>query len=107
MVPPIPAPVRRTAVEVMAVQLGGLGFLQSQVESAGWGQKMASSRPPAWAMALVIFSLMALRVSMSNSPRPTPDWFEATTTRQPDSLRRAMASSEPGIGFHSSGDLMN
>src|SRR5690606_37023512 len=50
---------------------------------------------------------MALSVSMPNRPRPTPDWLDATTTRQPHWLRRAMASSAPGMGFHSSGDLMN
>ncbi len=48
---------------------------------------------------------MALSVAMSNSPRARPDWLVATTVCQPAWLRRAIASSEPGIGTHSSGDL--
>src|SRR5450830_1376657 len=43
---------------------------------------------------------------MSNSWRAMPDWFDATTTRYPAWFRRAIASSEPGMGIHSSGDLM-
>jgi hypothetical protein len=36
-----------------------------------------------------------------------PDWLVATTTRKPAWFKRAMASRLPGIGRHSSGDLMN
>jgi hypothetical protein len=64
-------------------------------------------RPPSGASALYILSLMAFSVAMSSSPRPTPDWLEHTTTRYPEWVSRAIASRLPGIGFHSSGDLMN
>ena len=36
-----------------------------------------------------------------------PDWFVAMTTRKPAWFSRAIASRLPGIGRHSSGDLMN
>ena len=56
---------------------------------------------------LCIFSWIAFSVAMSNRPRPMPDWLVATTTRKPAWLSRAIASRLPGIGRHSSGDLMN
>src|SRR5512139_3468443 len=64
-------------------------------------------RPPACATALCILAWMALSVAISNSPRASPDWLVATTTRQPSRVSRAIASRLPGMGFHSSGDLMN
>jgi hypothetical protein len=62
----------------------GWGLRHWQRDSAAWGQKnTASMRPPARATCLCILAWMALRVAMSNRPRPTPDWLEATTTRNP------------------------
>ena len=60
----------------------GLGLRHSQSESPVCGQKnTASTRPPASASALCIFSWIAFSVAMSNRPRPMPDWLVATTTR--------------------------
>ena len=42
---------------------------------------------------------------MSNRPRPRPDWLVASTMCQPAWLSRAIASSAPGSGTHSSGEL--
>src|SRR3954466_394391 len=50
---------------------------------------------------------MALSELTSNSPRPRPDWLDAITQCQPAWFKRAIASSAPGSGSHSSGDLMN
>jgi hypothetical protein len=48
---------------------------------------------------------MAFKVATSKSPRPKPDWFDATTTRQPAWFIFAMASKARGKGRHSSGDF--
>jgi hypothetical protein len=39
---------------------------------------------------------------MFSRPRASPDWLVAMTVCQPAWLRRAIASSAPGIGTHSS-----
>ena len=62
-------------------------------------------RPPTAASMLCILACMALSEATSNRPRPRPDWLVATTTCQPAWLSRAMASSAPGNGSHSDGDL--
>src|SRR5688500_11634884 len=84
------------------------GLRQPQLSVLAWGQKnIASMRPPAWMTALHILSLIALNDTMSSKPRPMPDWLVATTTRYPACVRCAIASRLPGIGFHSSGVLIN
>ena len=86
----------------------GFGLRQRQSSSAVCGQKnTASMRPPCIASSFCILACMALSDTTSNSPRPSPDWLEATTTCQPAWFSRAMASSAPGSGSHSSGDLTN
>ena len=57
------------------------------------------------ASILCILACIALSEATSNRPRPRPDWFDATTTCQPAWLSRAIASSAPGSGVHSSGVL--
>ena len=62
-------------------------------------------RPPNAASSRFIRAWIAFSVAMSNRPRARPDWLVAITVCQPAWLRRAIASSEPGIGTHSAGDL--
>src|SRR4029078_12108585 len=50
---------------------------------------------------------MEISGAMSNRRRPSPDWLGATIPRNPAWLSREIASRLPGIGRHSSGDLMN
>src|SRR5690349_9327100 len=64
-------------------------------------------RPPYAASDLCILAWIALSEATSKRPRPSPDWLEATAMCQPAWLSRAIASSAPGSGIHSSGDLMN
>src|SRR4051812_9806212 len=64
-------------------------------------------RPPNAASDLCILAWMALSDPTSNRPRPSPDWLDATATCQPAWFSRAIASSAPGSGCHSSGVLMN
>src|SRR3954471_23081770 len=64
-------------------------------------------RPPCAESILCILACIALSEATSNRPRPRPDWFEAITVCQPAWFRRAIASSAPGSGCHSSGVLMN
>jgi hypothetical protein len=65
-----------------ACSMPGLGLRQSQLSALVCGQKkIASMRPPTWASAFSILSWIAISVSVSNRPRPTPDWLLATTTR--------------------------
>ena len=59
----------------------------------------------AWPAAGSSWRASALSEAMSNRPRPRPDWLVATTACQPAWLSRAIASSAPGSGTHSSGDL--
>src|SRR3569832_225015 len=63
-------------------------------------------RPPCAASSLCIFACIALSAAVSNRPRPRPDWFDAITVCHPAWFSRAIASSAPGKGGHSSGDLM-
>src|SRR4051794_37791385 len=62
-------------------------------------------RPPSSVRARFILAWIAFSVAMSNRPRASPDWLVATTVCQPAWFSRAIASSEPAIGTHSSGDL--
>ena len=57
-------------------------------------------------MALFILVWMALSTAMSSKPRPMPGWLLTITTRQPAWLSRATASSAPGSGTQSSGEVM-
>ena len=62
-------------------------------------------RPPCVASAAISFWCMVFSAAMSNRPRPSPDWLVAMTTCQPLWFSRAIASSAPGSGSHSSGDF--
>src|SRR6186713_2539539 len=62
-------------------------------------------RPPSSASSRFIRAWIALSAEMSSRPRARPDWLVAITVCQPAWLSRAIASSEPGIGTHSAGDL--
>ena len=74
--------------------------------SAGSRTRRRAARPPAPAPCASCRGSRSA-FAMSNRPRPMPDWLVAMTTRKPAWLSRAIASRLPGIGRHSSGDLMN
>ena len=90
--------------------LAAVSLMASRGETLTLGMTMMggpidATKSPTAVNNLFILACMALSVAMSNKPRPKPDWLLATTTCQPAWLRRAIASSAPGRGIHSSGDL--
>ena len=90
----------------MVSNIPGRGLRQRQPSSGPCGQKkIASIRPPTSASSRFMRAWMALSAAMSNRPRARPDWLLAITVCQPAWFSRAIASSAPGTGTHSSADF--
>ena len=101
---PFRSTLKRRAISSSSPGLGLAAVAVRVLRRAGRRRSRRCARRSARARGACV-SWIAFSVDTSKSPRPTPDWFVASTTWKPAWFSRAIASRLPGIGRHSSGAL--